>query len=179
MRRDKSGMTFRGRPLWEHQLATLRETAPAELFISGRHDGPYAGSDCEIIRDEMGGLGPLAGVTSALRHARCERLLVLAVDLPQMTSSFLMTLLREAARLARGVVPRDNDCFEPLVAVYSRACLPIAEEHLHAADRSMQRFVRAALRRGFVAEYPLAEAQRRYFTNVNAPADFREAAREE
>ena len=105
MGRDKSALLVDGQPLWQHQLATLRATDPAELFISGKSDGPYANCGVEILADEFPDHGPLGGIVTALRHCKSDRLLVLAVDMPAMTSAFLRTLLEQSRRHAKGVVP--------------------------------------------------------------------------
>ena len=96
MGRDKSALLVDGEPLWQHQLATLRATQPAELFISGKRDGPYADCGVEILADEFPDCGPLGGIATALRRCQSERLLVLAVDMPAMTAEFLRILLDES-----------------------------------------------------------------------------------
>ena len=96
-----------GRPLWQRQLDTLSAAGPSEVFISGRTDGPYSAARVPIISDQTSGLGPLGGIAAALRHARFEYLLVLAIDLPAMTSDFLAKLVESAMHASRGVVPAD------------------------------------------------------------------------
>lgn len=171
MGRDKAGVLFEGEPLWRRQLATLRATAPAEVLISGRADGPYAHASLEIVEDDTPGRGPLAGVVAAMRRLRCERLLVLAIDLPAMQAEFLASLLARAASDGGGVVPVDGTRVEPLAAVYPRAALPLAERCLAGSDHSMQHFVRLAHRQGLVVFRPITDAERPLFRNVNSPSD--------
>src|SRR5205807_2568449 len=102
MGRDKAALLVRGEPLWRHQLATLRATEPAEFFISGKCDGPFAGCEVEILADEFPDCGPLGGIATALRRCASERLLVLAVDMPAMTAAFLRMLLDESQRTGMG-----------------------------------------------------------------------------
>jgi len=167
MGRDKAGVLFRGVPLWQHQLATLRAVQPAELLISGRADGPYAGAGVKILPDNFPGLGPLAGLEAALRRARHPLVLVLAIDLPAMTPDFLASLLRGGT----GCVPRAEGWCEPLAAVYPRTCRPLVGECLHADDRSMQRFVRVAAEAGLLTFRNLDPAERPLFHNANRPGD--------
>ena len=168
---DKAGVLIDGQPLWQRQLATLRALDPAELFISGRSDGPYAGAGVPIVADEMPGCGPLGGLVTALRRMQCERLLVLAIDLPAMTPEFLASLLGQAARTGCGVLPETGAGIEPLAAVYPRACLPLAEQSLANADRSVQRFVRLAHAQGLLSFRTTSAAEEPLFRNVNAPSD--------
>ena len=171
MGRDKAGVFLGGEALWQRQLATLRATAPRELFISGKPDGPYAGAGVEILRDAFSESGPLAGLEAALRCASHPLVLVLAIDLPAMTADFLSALVRQAADSDMGCVPRDDRWFEPLAAVYPRACLPLAAECLRSEDRSMQCFVRRAAEQGHISIRELAENERALFHNVNRPAE--------
>ena len=171
MGRDKAGVLIHGQPLWQRQLTTLRAVHPHELFISGKPDGPYAGAGVEILADNFPGLGPLAGLEAALRRARHPLVLVLAIDLPAMTSDFLSSLVRQAAASGTGCVPREDRWFEPLAAVYPRTCLPLAESCLRGADHSMQRFVRLALEGGLVGSRDLHSSERALFKNLNQPGD--------
>ena len=171
MGRDKAGVLLGGQPLWQRQLATLRALHPHELFISGKPGGPYADEGLEILADNFPGLGPLAGLEAALRRASHPLVLVLAIDLPAMTAEFLSSLVNEAASGGQGGVPQSGGWFEPLAALYPRASLALAQECLRAADRSMQRFVRAAVGLGLVVAHPLAADERALFRNVNTTAD--------
>ena len=171
MGRDKAGVLVGGQPLWQRQLATLRAVQPQELFISGKADGPYAGAGVEILADNFPGLGPLAGLEAALRRARHPLVLVLAIDLPAMTADFLSGLVHAAAASATGCVPCADGWFEPLAAVYPRACQPLAAACLREPDRSMQRFVRLAAEQGFMRVRALADSERGLFQNLNEPGD--------
>ena len=166
MGRDKATVHFEGAPLWQRQLATLRAVDPAELLIAGPLNGPYADAEVEIVPDDMPGLGPLGGIATALRRMRCERLLVLAIDLPAMTPAFLRELLT-----AEGVVPLLGEKYEPLAAVFPRAIRALAEQCLAAEDRSMQRFVRAGVAARWLTPRLIGDAERALFRNVNRPAD--------
>ncbi len=171
MGRDKAGVLLDGQPLWQRQLATLRAVHPQELFISGKADGPYADAGVEILADIFPGLGPLAGLEAALRRASHPLVLVLAIDLPAMTSDFLADLVSLATSGGTGCVARHDLWFEPLAAVYPRACLALAETCLREADRSMQRFVRLAVEAGLINERAVSAAECALFQNTNLPSD--------
>lgn len=171
MGRDKAGVLLHGQPLWQRQLATLRAVQPAELFISGKADAAYASEGVEIVADNFPGLGPLSGLEAALRRATHPLVLILAIDLPAVTPALLASLLASASDSTTGCVPRGADCFEPLAAVYPRACLPVVEVCLRDTDRSMQRFVRLALAAGLVKERALGSDEIALFKNVNLPGD--------
>jgi molybdopterin-guanine dinucleotide biosynthesis protein A len=169
---DKAGLIIDGQPLWRRQLATLRAVHPAELFISGRPDGPYMGTDVPVVFDAEPGLGPIGGLAAALRRAQCPYLLVLAVDLPSMTSDFLQRMIQIATERQAGVAPCFDDRVEPLAAIYPRMCLPLVEDLLRsAADHSLQSLIRAAVGQGLMTKYPWPASAREYFRNLNTPGD--------
>ena len=170
MGRDKAGVIVDGQPLWQRQLSTLRALHPAELFISGRPDGPCAAAGIEIIPDLTPGRGPLSGLEASLQHASHPLLLVLAIDLPAMTTEFLSRLLREVSS-ERGCVPCIDGWFEPLAAVYPRRSLPLVQECLRGDDFSMQSFVRQAIASNLVSSWTIPSDDADLFRNVNTPAD--------
>ncbi len=175
--RDKSALPVNGEPLWQRQLAVLRATNPAELFISGKSDGPYADCGVEILADEIPDCGPLGGIATALRRCTSEHLLVLAVDMPAMTAEFLRSLLEESQHTAMGVVPfvaadgKRRAGFEPLAAVYPHTALAIADECLQTGERQLEAFIRKLEGSQLVSMRPVAENAGALFMNWNAPED--------
>ena len=173
---DKATLNFLGVPLWLHQIATLRAVRPTELFISGREQGPYSQNylgvgepGIRVVMDPAPGLGPLAGIATALRSAHCHSVLILAVDLPAMSPHFLSALVLNSQ--GDGLVPQDPDGFEPLAAVYTKKCLPLAESLLISGSLSLQFFVRRAVALGLIRVQKLQPSERGLFLNLNRPAD--------
>ncbi len=168
MGRDKAFLEIESQPLWRRQVATLTSMAPEQLMISGPPRPEWKAF--EVVSDEQANAGPLAGFATALRNCRRPHLLVLAVDLPCMTSEYLQSLLRLCAK-DRGVVPWRDDRFEPLAAVYPKACLTLGETALRSGDYSMQNLVRRARDEGLVVEQSVSAAESPLFANLNSPAD--------
>lgn len=157
-----------GSTLLERQIALLCGLAPAELLVSVR-----SGQNLEILDADVravsddGMAGPLGGIVAALNAATQPRLLVVAVDLPYLDADTLRALLLAAPD--RGVVPRLNERFEPLAAVYPRSWLPAAEAALDRGERSLQRLLSAPEAGALFEVMPVASG--RPFTNWNSPAD--------
>ncbi len=140
-------------------------------LVAARRDPstpPMAPLEMTIV-DEFENAGPLAGVAAALRGCSAPRLVVLAVDLPWMTAGFLRALL-ESEETA-GVVPRGPEFFEPLAAVYSLGCGPLAQAALQCGDFSMQNFVAVALAEKLVVARSIAPEEAPLFENWNSPED--------
>ncbi len=172
MGRDKAALLVDGAPLWQRQLACLRATEPAELFISGPPDGPYAGCGTPIVPDELPGCGPLAGLAAVLSRCTTPWLVVLAVDMPLMTAAYLRGLLEETLRTGRGAVPQFADGhWQPLAAVYPQDASITAAAMLARGERRMEAFVRELHAAGKIAASSVAAEDQRYFENWNSPDD--------
>ncbi|HEY5035848.1 MAG TPA: molybdenum cofactor guanylyltransferase [Chthoniobacterales bacterium] len=164
MGRDKALLEYEGEALWRRQESTLRRLDPEEILISGPpRDGRLT------IADEFENTGPLGGIATALRRCSAPLLLVLAVDLPRMNTDFLRSLL--ALSHGDGVVPRGSEFFEPLAAIYPKACFSVAESALRRGDFSLQNFVRDGMKAELLLPRPLAPDELSLFANLNTPAD--------
>jgi molybdenum cofactor guanylyltransferase len=165
---DKALLEIEGEPLWRRQLETLRGLAPEQLMLSGPRREEW--SECEFVADEIVDAGPLAGAAAALAKCATPFLVVLAVDLPMMTTNFLQSLLA-LCRGGVGVVPRGAGGFEPLAAVYPASCAALAAAALGTGDFSMQSFVRTGMSGHLLMEREISVAEIPLFANLNTPAD--------
>ena len=173
MGRDKALLEIDGRPLWQRQLDTLRQLSPEQLFLSGpSRDG------VEAIADKVENAGPLGGITAALQQSPSSLVVVLAVDLPNITSDFLRLLLRQCES-HRGIVPSSPDHFEPLAAVYPVGCASLAAAALESGEFSMQNFVQRALDQGHLRARQILPNERWLFRNLNTPEEYERARRRE
>ncbi len=170
MGRDKAFLEIDGIPLWRRQLQTLRELGPSEIFLAGSTQHEWIGSGLETVADAKINAGPLGGLVAVLRRCKSTRLVVLAVDLPNMTSEFLKQLLEMCANNG-GVVARRKERFEPLAAVYPAGCLALAESCLDAGEYSLQQLMRHATGAGLMTTKKIADAEESLFFNLNTPAD--------
>jgi molybdenum cofactor guanylyltransferase len=170
MQRDKTFLPCRGTTLLARQVGLVRELAPAEIFISGRAETDYSALGLPVLLDRFTDLGPLAGVERALGESQSPLLLVLAVDLPDMTADFLRGLAARC-RAGNGVVPRTGQGLEPLAAFYPKAMQPIAVAMLAEGSPAMTEFVRRGVEAGLVDECPCPPADAAYFVNWNVPED--------
>src|SRR5258707_3362744 len=76
---DKATFLFRGKPLWQVQLETLRRLRPAEIFLSARTDPSWRPDDVQFIADIPPSCGPLSGIAASLVKIRTAHLLALAI----------------------------------------------------------------------------------------------------
>jgi molybdopterin-guanine dinucleotide biosynthesis protein A len=168
---DKATVEWRGAPLWKGQLQKLRALT-SKIFISTRMDMPWRPEDVKLVFDEAPSRGPLSGITASLALIQTDCLLVLAVDMPFITSSHLKKLC-DCAKPDVGAVPVVNGKVEPLAAVYPKCAESIFAEALNGTDHSMQRLVRQLATVGLVRKIPITGAAGRFYRSINYPADLR------
>jgi molybdopterin-guanine dinucleotide biosynthesis protein A len=158
-------------PLWRRQLRLLESLGAQQLLLSHNADQTFGALPQETLGvvDFLRDRGPLGGLISCLRHNDCDRLLVLAVDLPFVTREFLLSLLDEGG----GVVLQSEGGgrFEAVVAVYTPDCLEIAEDHLRRGELAMQPLIAACIAAGHLQARPLAATDRELLRNLNRPED--------
>jgi molybdenum cofactor guanylyltransferase len=171
MQRDKAFLPCRGTTLLERQVGLVRVLAPEEIFVSGRAGADYGALGLPVLLDRFTGLGPLAGVERALGEARSPLLLVLAVDLPDMTAAFLRGL-QARCRAGGGVAPRTRLGLEPLAAFYPTSMHPIATAMLREGRAAMTEFIRRGVEAVLLEEWPCPPADEAHFRNWNDPEDF-------
>ncbi len=172
MGEDKAFLRFGDppQPLWERQLGLLDSLGASQLLLSqnASQDFPQR-PGVEAVTDARGDCGPLGGLVSCLRRSNYARLLVLAVDLPFVTSEFLASLQDRPT----GVVLQDPESgrFEPVVAVYEKVSLPRAEERLRAGNFAMREFIAACVEARELDVLEIGEEQRGLLRNLNRPED--------
>lgn len=134
-----------GRPkgLLEHEGSTLLtrlarsfESVGIETVLVGRRS-EYLSSALETIDDEPPGIGPLGGVCALLRRAGDGVAVVVACDMPFLTSELLARLLDAADAPARA--PRIAGEWEPMLARYNAPlALPVAARRAREGKTSLQ-----------------------------------------
>jgi molybdenum cofactor guanylyltransferase len=156
-------------PLWKRQLEVMRELAPVELLVSGMPDLEYP-PDARVVPDKVENAGPLAGILSCLTATQSELLVVLAVDLPNMSSTYLSSLVQRSVP-GCGVVPAIEQDLEPVAAVYPVEAAAVALTLLQQGRRSLQTFARQLEQRGLVSIQKVAPNEAALFRNWNSPED--------
>jgi molybdopterin-guanine dinucleotide biosynthesis protein A len=167
---DKATVLISGEPLWRRQLRVLSELRPDAVWVSARTVPSWCPPEIEVVTDQPQSRGPLSGVAAGLHRLRTSHLLVLAIDLPQMTAEHLRKLWG-LARPGIGVIPLHGDYFEPLCAIYPAEAVVAAERALKTNDASLQHFAQTLLRKSQAQFYNLPSGERPLYLNMNTPSD--------
>jgi molybdopterin-guanine dinucleotide biosynthesis protein A len=172
---DKTFLEFGGQTLLDRALAVMGTVCdrvtivgePAKFAKSGplKYDS--------VVADIFPGCGPLAGIHAALVHSPAELNLMLAVDMPFVSSELLVFLFAAAeASGAIVTVPRSSTGLQPLCAVYRRDFFLVAEQALRAGKYKIDAvFSGVSVRVIEEVELTAAGFSEQSFFNVNTPQD--------
>lgn len=168
---DKASLRVGQGSLLERQVQIVRQAGADSILISlalPREELPFP-----VILDRRRNCGPLAGLEASLAVCSTPLLLVLAVDLPEMSGQFLNSLVRACSSCV-GRIPTWGDTMEPLAAVYPTCLLSLVEQHLNSGRKAMRDLAEAGRIAGMLAPFPVPLSEQYLFTNWNRSEDWTE-----
>lgn len=175
MGRDKALLEIGGVPLLA-RTARLLEPLVAAVTVIGPTER-YTPLGLHVVPDDTSGLGPLAGMVTALRISRSEWNVMVGCDLPNLTAAWLEWLITCAlASPADALVPETARGLEPLSAIYRARCAPRLAAALAAGVRKVTDAVAAlAIERLTPSQWAAIAPGELLFRNMNTPEDYAEA----
>lgn len=176
MGKDKATLTLNGEPLWSRQIRILRELHPARVMVSARNNPEWCPADIEVALDEPPSRGPLSGLAAAFKKIQTTHLLVLAVDLPKMTSEH-MRKLWALAQPRIGIIPQSDGLIEPLCAIYPVEVAGLALKTLPKKDVSLGAFIQTLAAQNRVCFYGVTQSETSLYQNVNTPEELKRTFR--
>ncbi|HEX6268764.1 MAG TPA: molybdenum cofactor guanylyltransferase [Anaerolineales bacterium] len=189
MGEDKALKPFLGRPLIERVVERLSPIADELIVTTNRSDdhaflitstGPIGQSvhRLRLLPDLKPGRGALGGLYTAIASAKNPIVAVVACDMPFASSRLIEAgsrlLVEEEADV---VIPKSNEGYEPLHAVYRReTCLPAIEAAIDANQwKVIAWFPQVKVRVLTPEEIKRYDPPGLAFWNVNTPEEFAEA----
>ena len=169
--RDKASEPFRGAPLLRHVLNALAPVV-AEAWVSvrpGQEQDPLR-RELRLIPDGFPTVGPAAGILSAHQVFPASPWLVVACDLPLISTAVLARLVahRDARHAAVAYRSPVDGLPEPLCAIYEPATLSRFLRLVEAGGSPSPRDFLAG------SDPVLLDAERpEDFVNINTPEDLR------
>ena len=167
---DKATLVWRGRPLWEWQFEKLRALRLERILLSARSDAGWRPGDVELIVDLPPSCGPLSGLVATLAAIATDHLLVLAVDMPFMTTEHLRSLCSSVTN-GVGVMPMINGKAEPLCAIYPKEARKTVEQALDGNDFSLQAAAKKLVALDILELKPISGPEQEFYKSVNEPRD--------
>jgi molybdopterin-guanine dinucleotide biosynthesis protein A len=154
-------------------LAALRGATTSQVVAANDPRAREWFPGMRVVADEVQDVGPLAGLATALRAAAGAPVLVVAWDMPFVSTAFLLELRRRGEVGATAVVPVHGTGRqpEPLCAWYAAEALSTCVALLAAGERRAAALFDALPRTVRVGDAELAPfgAASRLFASVDTP----------
>lgn len=174
----KGLLTFAGKPLIVHMARLVESVAETPVIV-----GPasaYGGMGFRVIGDDRRNLGPLGGISTALRVTTHGWNLIVGCDLPFLTREWLEFLVGRAIDSpADVVVPMGERGYEPLCAMYRKRAHGAIAAALGRGVRKitdgLKELTLAAIE---PSEWKAFDPRGRLFKNVNTPEEYEQARAE-
>ena len=171
---DKRGLLVGGRTILSRQLEALRPCV-GRIFVVGGVRSPsdewLADVAVQRVADRVEERGPLGGLDAALAAAGDDAVLLLACDLPYVTTELLSHLIRVCDGVD-AAVPRTERGYHPLCAVYAQSCAPAVLRRLeHGMLRMRDLLGDLRVRTVEFEELTPFGAPERLLANINTYAD--------
>jgi molybdopterin-guanine dinucleotide biosynthesis protein A len=172
---DKAFLEFGGQTLLDRAIAEMGMVCSSVAIVGDPVKfAKYGAPKYEpVVADIFHGCGPLAGIHAALVHSTAELNVMLAVDMPFVSTELLAFLLTKADEDdAIVTVPRIGKGLQPLCAVYRPSFCITAEQALRAGNYKVDAaFSGISIRVIEEDELTAAGFSERLFFNVNTPQD--------
>jgi molybdopterin-guanine dinucleotide biosynthesis protein A len=174
---DKRALRVGPATILERQFAALDGLVDRVFVVGG--DLAAAGSvGSDVVPDLLPNAGALGGLYTALCEAAGSHVLVVACDLPFVTTPLLARLISLASDECDAVVPRSADGPQPLCAVYARRLAEDVRRRIESGRLKVQDLFEAIrVRELGPAEVAAFDPDGRLFLNVNTPDDLARAGR--
>jgi molybdenum cofactor guanylyltransferase len=127
--------------------------------------------DCNFIAEADPHRGPLVGFAQGLSQIEADWVLLLACDLPNLSTSFIQSSIDRLSDIpvqSIAYLPKSDRGWDALCGFYRGNCLESLQEYINGGGQSFQGWLKGKV----VTE--LAIDDRRILLNCNTPADLAE-----
>lgn len=163
---DKGLLLLKGRPLIQHVLERLTPQCDSVLININRNRDAYAEFGHPLIEDSLpGGLGPLAGLLTALEHSQDDYVISVPCDTPQLPRDLVSRMLESLKRNNADVCTVDDgERLHPVILLVKRSLRANLRQYLESGGRKVHDwFYSVAHCTADFSEQPEA------FMNINTP----------
>jgi molybdopterin-guanine dinucleotide biosynthesis protein A len=173
---DKGALIVGGQTILDRQMAVLRPLVTRLLLVDrdGRREAPDGAA---VVADRVPDAGVLGGIVTALEAAETDRVLVVACDMPFITTA-LVTVLLDRLGDADAAIVRDRRGRHALCAVFHRRTAPVLRTQIARGQlRVDDTLTRLRVQTIDGATLAALDADGHLLDNVNTPEDYRDAVR--
>ena len=171
---NKALSVFQKERLIERLVRSIRDVTDELVLVTNTPD-EYAFLKLRMVGDVMPDCGSLGGIYTGLNAMTTSHGICVACDMPFVRASFLRYMLTfiDAHDV---VVPVSDTGYEPLCAVYGKACISPIEKNLQAGRlKIISFFNQVRIRTVTAEETPLFDPHMLF--NVNTREDYEKALR--
>ncbi len=169
---EKAFLKVCGQRIIDRVYASLKPITPHIIIVTNR---PllYQQFPARIVTDLIPHQGPLGGILTGLFYTTSFPALVLACDLPFVTTKFLEFLISYWDERLDALIPKTPDGHQPLCAIYGKGAMPVLEAQLKRGDLRLYQALRR-LKKQYLLPETIAQIDPggRTFFNLNTPSDF-------
>ncbi|WP_313803323.1 molybdenum cofactor guanylyltransferase [Cytobacillus sp.] len=176
MGKNKALLKIGNKTVIEHIAAELEKTVTDLMIVTNTMED-YQFLTLPMVEDEWKGMGPLAGIHAGLKASRTDKNLVVACDMP-FVSSRLGEILLGFLEGFDAAVPNISDQLHPLFAAYRKDVHEEISHSLQKQELRIRQFFQKVHTK-IVFEEDLQNLhvpyQPHHFFNMNHPEEFEEA----
>jgi molybdopterin-guanine dinucleotide biosynthesis protein A len=174
--RNKALIEIAGRLMIERVVEQLRAVV-GQIVLVTNSAKQFAFLGLPMVRDIYQGIGALGGLHAGLSAIRTEYGLVVGCDMPFLNSDLLRFMISRQTGYDV-VMPRIDQHYEPLHAIYAQRCLPGIEQAISSGQRRIPRAcVGMRIRWIEAAQVALYDPHYLSFFNVNTRSDLKRMKR--
>lgn len=168
MKKEKGLCFLNGKPMITYVMQVLEEIT-SEIIISANNND-YQKFGHPVIPDEVRGIGPLAGIYSALKFSKTPNNIIISCDMPFITVELIKHILNNSKGY-QVVIPVIRGLHEPLCAFYARSILPQLELMIEQKIYKLQEVSRFAKTRFLEISPDFGFYTPQLFSNINSPEE--------
>lgn len=176
MGRDKAFVELGGKTMIERVIERSAELGQSETILITNIPDDYRHLDMPMFTDVLPDKGSLGGIYTALTVAEGPHVLVLACDMPFISTGMLRYMIAQMDDVSDIVVPRVDGYPQGMHAIYKKTCLRPIREQLDDDRLKIIRFYdKMRVRYLDEADYAPFDPEGRSFTNLNTPEELAQA----
>ncbi|WP_158232472.1 molybdenum cofactor guanylyltransferase [Sporosarcina sp. P13] len=166
----KAFAEYEGRPFYRYSVEALRPFCEDIVVVTRPEFVDQFPSDLRVTTDSdmFAGMGPLAGILSAMELVDAERYLVLPCDMPFITRDVMANLLARHQADVTGVTVEGK--LHPLVSIWQATVKPTIRQALLDSNRRVMH-VQALHDAEWIEGNLLTDQPALAFKNVNTPCE--------
>lgn len=171
MGKDKALLLIDGIPLLQKIYTVANDCASVVYVVTPRIEQytPILPQSCQFIRENTPTQGPLVAFCQALTQVESEWILLLACDLPLLTSPVVQQWANSLASVAEEAIaylPNQDHLWQPLCGFYRFYCLSSLQNYIKQGGRSFQGWLNQSSVQQLLVNDP------HILLNCNTPQDF-------